>query len=94
MAAWWLRGRGEGVAQYGTEFWMVDPYQPALGTIGPFGLLPRMVENLGGYVLRHGPAGVVGADAPALGLLGVLLAAAAVGGWCQLRRASAGRSRT
>jgi hypothetical protein len=81
MAGWWLRGRGEGVAQYGTEFWMVDPYQPELGTIGPLGLLPRMVENLGGYVLRHGPGGVVGADTPALGLLGVLLAAAAVGGW-------------
>ena len=31
MLAWWLRGRGAGVAQYGTEFWMVNPYDPAEG---------------------------------------------------------------
>lgn len=81
MALWWLRGRGEGVAQYGTEFWMVDPYQPALGTIGPLGLVPRILENLEAYVLRHGPAGVVGSDGPALAAIGVGLTLAAVAGW-------------
>jgi 4-amino-4-deoxy-L-arabinose transferase-like glycosyltransferase len=87
MIVWAMRGRGDGVAQYGTEFWMVDPYQPALGTIGPFGLVPRILENLSAYVLQHGPAGVVGADGPALGFVGVGLATAAVGGWVvSLRR--------
>jgi hypothetical protein len=81
MVLWWLRGRGEGVAQYGTEFWMVDPYQPALGTIGPLGLLPRILENLEAYVLRHGPAGVVGSDGPALAAIGVGLTVAGVAGW-------------
>ena len=81
MGLWALRARGGGVAQYGTEFWMVDPYQPALGTIGPLGLLPRVLENLEAYVLRHGPAGVVGSDGPGLGALGLGLTAAAVVGW-------------
>lgn len=81
MLAWWWRGRGEGVAQYGTEFWMVDPYEPALGTIGFFGLVPRVLANASSYVFRHGPAGVVGADGPALTQIGVALAIGAVAGW-------------
>ncbi len=81
LLLWSLRGRGEGVAQYGVEFWMVDPYEPALGTIGPFGLLPRIVENLSGYVLRFIPGGVVGADTPGLTLVGALLAVGGVAGW-------------
>jgi hypothetical protein len=81
MAAWWLRGRGEGVAQYGTEFWMVNPYEPGLGTVGLPGLLPRMGENLSAYALQHIPAGIVGGDAPGLHLVGVLLLGAAVAGW-------------
>jgi len=81
MVAWMLRGQGEGVAQYGTEFWMVDPYQPAAGTIGFFGLIPRILENLSAYVVRYGPAGVVGSDGPALGFIGVGLTVAAIVGW-------------
>jgi hypothetical protein len=81
MVAWTLRGRGDGVAQYGTEFWMVDPYQPAAGTIGLFGLVPRVLENLSAYVFQHGPAGVIGSDGPALGFIGIGLTVAATGGW-------------
>lgn len=81
MLAWWLRGRGEGVAQYATEFWMVDPYDPGAGTIGVLGLPARVLENLSAYVLQHGPAGVVGQGGPALAQLGVLLTLAAIAGW-------------
>ena len=81
MLAWLWRGRGAGVAQYGTEFWMVDPYQPALGTVGLLGLIPRVFANLSSYVLHHGPAGVIGADGPALSQLGVALAVGAIAGW-------------
>ena len=90
MALWWLRGRGEGVAQYGTEFWMVDPYQPALGTIGPPGLVPRIFENLEAYVFRHGPAGVVGSDGPALAAIGVGLTLAGLTGWVLSARRQVG----
>lgn len=81
MLAWALRARGEGVAQYGTEFWMVDPYQPELGRIGVGGLFSRAFENGSAYLTQHVPAGVVGADGPALGLIGALLTLAALVGW-------------
>jgi hypothetical protein len=80
MFAWWLRGRQEGVAQYGTEFWMVNPYEPALGTIGLPGLMPRVMENMSGYVLQYVPAGIVGSGSSVLAPLGVALSAVAVVG--------------
>ena len=33
--------------------------------------MPRILENLEAYVFRHGPAGVVGSDGPALAAVGV-----------------------
>lgn len=81
MLAWLLRGRGEGVAQYGTEFWLVDPYDPGLGTVGITGLVGRASENLATYALQHGPLGVVGAGTPGLPVIGVLLTVAAIAGW-------------
>lgn len=81
MLLWTLRGRGEGVAQYGTEFWMVDPYQPDMGAIGPLGLVPRIFDNLGAYVLSHVPTGIVGSDGRGLAAIGVVLTGAAVIGW-------------
>lgn len=90
MALWWLRGRGAGVAQYSTEFWMVNPYEPALGTIGVTGLIPRVLENLGSYVLQHGPVGILGSGAPALPLLGIVLTLVAVTGWVMAARRRVG----
>jgi len=81
MAAWSLRARGQGVAQYSTEFWMVDPYDPAAGTINVVGLVPRVLENLSLYVLQHVPAGVVGQGSQALPALGVAMTIAAIAGW-------------
>jgi hypothetical protein len=90
MVGWWLRGRAGGVAQYATEFWMVNPYDPSAGTIGPLGLPGRAVENLSAYVLRHGPAGVVGQGGPALTQLGIALALMAFAGWVLALRRGVG----
>lgn len=68
-------------ARYGSEFWMVDPYQPALGTVDVGGLVGRFFANLTGYVTRHVPSGVVGPTGDATALLGVALVAAGVAGW-------------
>lgn len=87
--AWWARGRGAPTS-YSTEFWMVDPYQPALGTIGPAGLVPRSLQNLSAYVLGHGPAGIVGARGAWVSVLGVLLVVAALYGWIRAARARVG----
>jgi hypothetical protein len=48
---WWLRSRADGGAQYVSEFWMIDPYQPDLGQAGIGDLAARVLENLQGYVL-------------------------------------------
>lgn len=81
MAAWLLRGRSGGVAQYASEFWMVNPYDPSLGTVGPADLVGRVMQNAIGYATNHLPTGVVGGDAPAVALLGLCLVTAATAGW-------------
>lgn len=78
--AWWLRGAGA-PDSYGTEFWMADPYQPALGTIGLLGLVPRIGGNLWAYMTRHIPAGIVGGSGGWVAFLGIVLTATTLFGW-------------
>ena len=78
---WWLRSRAAGEAQYVSEFWMIDPYQPDLGQAGIGDLSARVLENLQGYVLVHIPAGLSPWSGGALTALGLVLMAAAVTGW-------------
>ncbi len=78
---WWLRSRAGGEAQYVSEFWMIDPYQPDLGRAGIGDLAARMLENLQGYVLVHIPAGLSPWPGGAVAVLGLVLMAAAVAGW-------------
>ena len=78
---WWLRSRADGGAQYVSEFWMIDPYQPDLGQAGVGDLTARVLENLQGYVLVHIPAGLSPWSGGALTALGVVLMALALAGW-------------
>jgi len=79
--AWWLRARATGDAQYVSEFWMIDPYQPDLGRAGIGDLFTRVVDNLQGYVFTHIPAGLTPWSGSALGVLGLVVMVAAVVGW-------------
>ena len=82
---WSLRG-GQG-AQYVSEFWMIDPYQPELGRVGLAGLVQRVIENAGSYITAHVPIGLTGLRAGVLaGLLGVVLFARAGWGWARRLR--------
>lgn len=79
-ALWWLRGRGAAVAEgrYAREFFLVDPYQPDLGTasLGDFGA--RLAENTSGYLTRFLPEALLGSAggfATAATLVVVVLAA-------------------
>ncbi len=47
---WLLRARSGGTGAYQSEFWMADPYQPDLGTIGLLDLPVRAWANLRLYV--------------------------------------------
>ena len=78
---WWLRSRAGGEAQYVSEFWMINPYQPDLGQAGIGDLVARVLENLQGYVLVHIPAGLSPWSGGALTVLGLVLMAAALAGW-------------
>ena len=78
---WWLRSRAAGDAQYVSEFWMINPYQPDLGRAGIGDLAARMLDNLQGYVLVHIPAGLSPWSGGALTALGLMLMAAALAGW-------------
>ena len=87
---WWLRGRGEGVGEYGAEFWMVDPYQPALGTVGIGGLASRAISNSWAYVSLHGPGGILGGRGGAVTAFGILITLAALYGWFRSSRERVG----
>ncbi|HEX6751594.1 MAG TPA: hypothetical protein VF092_30150 [Longimicrobium sp.] len=53
--AWWIRGRIYGAPGYLSHLWAVDPYRPALGNIGPGGMLRRIATNLMRYEGMHLP---------------------------------------
>jgi hypothetical protein len=80
--AWFLRARRGGQGAYQSEFWMVDPYQPALGNVGWLDLPGRAWANAQTYVGVVLPGewwpSVTGAWAL---VLGVVLVGLAVWGW-------------
>ena len=79
-APWQLRSGG----QYASAFWMVNPYARDEGTIGPWGLVGRIGENLWNYTTDYVPTGLTGMSGVPAAILGVLLAGFALAGW--LRR--------
>jgi 4-amino-4-deoxy-L-arabinose transferase-like glycosyltransferase len=82
---WWARARGAS-GSYAAEFWLVDPYQPALGRIEPWALVPRALTNLRDYASVHVPAGIVGSRGAWVSALGVALTLAALYGWARAVR--------
>ena len=78
---WWLRGQASGGAQYVSEFWMINPYEPDLGSVGLGDMATRILENLQGYVLVHIPAGLAPYQGGSLIALGLVLAGASLVGW-------------
>ena len=86
---WALRARmAPGQGAYQSEFRLLDPYQPDLGTAGLGDFLDRIGGNAWGYLQVHGPRAFfddAGGILTALGIAVVLLAAV---GWAlHLRRA-------
>ncbi|MCJ7630008.1 MAG: hypothetical protein MUO50_16655, partial [Longimicrobiales bacterium] len=85
-ALWWARGRVLGGSEYVSEFWLIDPYQPQLGTIGPGGLLDRLTGNFLSYVTRIIPAGVAGDGLSIISPIGVGLGLVTLVGWVRMLR--------
>jgi hypothetical protein len=87
---WWLRGRVLGGSQYVSEFWLRDPYQPQLGTVGPFDLFHRLAQNLEGYVTSIIPGGIVGDGVVFAVPVGLGLVLLALVGWIRSMREKVG----
>lgn len=71
-------------AGYLQQLLMVDPYDPAAGTVGPAGLVRRTAENFWRYVVDVLPGSLTGdgaAPGPLRGVVGILVAGLAVCGW-------------
>ncbi len=79
---WFLRARSGGTGAYQSEFWMADPYQPDLGTVGWLHLPARAWANLRLYVGSVLPGEWwPGAGAGLSILLGIALVGLAAWGW-------------
>lgn len=76
---WWLRAKQQGGVDYVSQFWSLDPYNPALGRIGMADLFTRMFDNSGRYVSRHLPVLLFGVEG--LLPLSILIFGLAIGGW-------------
>ena len=82
---WWLRGRANGAGGYLAPFLSVDPYNPSLGEITPFGLIKRFAENASAYGSEHLSRMVFGT--PRTGLaFGAAFAVAMIYGWVRRAR--------
>jgi len=63
VGGWWLWGR---IAQtsnsqaYGSEFLLLNPYDPSMGYVGPGGLLARIVNNARLYAVEVLPQSLAG----------------------------------
>ena len=83
---WSVRAQMAGAPGYVSEFWMINPYDPALGRAGLGDLVQRVIENAGLYLGSAIPAGITGRRGPATMTFGVLLALTATVGWARRLR--------
>ena len=84
---WWLRAKSQGGVDYVSQFWSLDPYNPALGRMHFADLFARMKDNGAHYLTRHLPVLLFGTE----GLLPVSIVIVALGvyGWAmRLKHAS------
>jgi len=83
-AAWWFLRSGSEQGEYGSEVLLVNPYDPALGTIDAAGMLARIGANAEGYLTQHIPAAIGGPGAPAwVALLALVTTLLALAGWAR-----------
>ncbi len=80
---WWLRVRVARDAGYVAEFWLVDPYQPGLGTVGVGDLAARIWANVQAYVGRWIPGGLMGLRGTPVAVAGIGMTTLAAVGWWQ-----------
>jgi hypothetical protein len=84
---WWLRGHLQGGSEYMQLFWYIDPYRPALGTIGTSELFHRIFANERAYLGSSLPVLLTEQPTSFLGVVSYAIALLAIYGWVmRLRR--------
>lgn len=82
LAAWWTLRPGSEQGEYGSEFFLIDPYDPAAGRIGLGDLVGRGVANAEAYLTAHLPTAIAGPGAPGwVAVLVLVLVVLALVGW-------------
>ncbi|HYW11873.1 MAG TPA: hypothetical protein VE871_07950 [Longimicrobium sp.] len=77
---WWVRSQAAGGVSYTAYLWYKNPYHPASGTVGPGGILTRIVANTVEYTTEQLPYLLTGvrlgfpAAALGMGVVGLALA--------------------
>jgi 4-amino-4-deoxy-L-arabinose transferase-like glycosyltransferase len=79
---WWLWGKVNGAPGYASFLLYLDPYRPALGTIGVVDFLQRIATDADRYATMHLPI-VVAWDTRLAYVLGIPLSLLAVAGWAR-----------
>ena len=79
---WWLRAKSQGGVDYVSQFWSLDPYNPALGRMHVVDLFMRMRDNGSHYLNMHLPILLFGVA----GLLPLSLLVAGLAGYGWIRR--------
>jgi 4-amino-4-deoxy-L-arabinose transferase-like glycosyltransferase len=86
---WLMRARAAAAspADYASGFWLLDPYDPALGHASPGDLATRVLGNVSGYLTYHLPLGLTGDVGGPGRALGMAVVALGLVGWvAALRR--------
>ncbi len=76
---WWLRAKSQGGVDYVSQFWSLDPYNPALGRMHVVDLFMRMRANGSHYLNMHLPILLFGVAG--LLPLSLLVVGLAIYGW-------------
>ncbi len=89
LAALWL-SRDPTTGSYGSEFWLVSPYDPSLGTVGAVDFVERIAENVWNYTTDYVATGLAGWGGAWAVAGGSALAALVCIGWVRQIRKGAG----
>ena len=89
---WMSRGAraGSNEGRYASEFLLINPYDPGLGTVSAGGMIERIISNTTGYITSHLPIALGGAEGGLIGGLTIVVLILGLTGWVLAMRRGPG----
>lgn len=80
---WMIRGAraGSDEGRYASEFLLINPYDPGLGSVSMGGMVQRIIDNAVGYATSHLPVALGGAEGGLIGALTIVVLILGMIGW-------------